>query len=210
MADGQVLIAGGNDVQHDIRYLGGVELYDPASAQWMPGPPLLTPRSHHAAVALLDGRVLVVGGLGAGPNGEVGLAKAEVYQGPVAIGPGFTGAWYDPAQAGHGLLVEVLPGHQLLAAWLTFDPAGNQAWFTGVGTYSGNTGTVTAVDQPSGGRWFPYFDPRQIAHHPWGTLTFTFSDCNHGVVQFSSTAAGYGSGSMNLTRLTQAAGLACP
>ena len=55
----------------------------------------------------------------------------------------------------------------------------------------------------------PNFDPTQIVPNPWGTLIFTFSDCNHGRVDFNSIA-GYGTGSMSLTRLTQPAGLTCP
>jgi hypothetical protein len=43
----------------------------------------------------------------------------------------------------------------------------------------------------------------------WGTLTFTFTNCNQGKVDFNSVL-GYGTGSMNLTRLTQPAGLSCP
>jgi hypothetical protein len=44
----------------------------------------------------------------------------------------------------------------------------------------------------------------------WGTLTFTFTDCNSGRVDFTSTVPGYGNGSMNLTRLTLPDGLTCP
>jgi hypothetical protein len=129
---------------------------------------------------------------------------------PFVIGPGITGAWYDPSQSGHGLFIEVLPGSRFYASWFAFDPAGSeQAWFTGVGTYSGNAASITAVDLPTGGRWIPNFDPSQIVHNPWGTLTFTFTDCNHGTVDFNSVL-GYGAGSMNLTRLAQPAGLTCP
>ena len=129
---------------------------------------------------------------------------------PFAIGPGITGAWYDPSQSGHGLIIEVLTGSRFYASWFAFNPAGTeQAWFTGVGTYSGNTATIASVVLPTGGRWIPNFNPSQVVVNPWGTLTFTFTDCNHGRVDFSSTA-GYGSGSMNLTRLTQPAGLTCP
>jgi hypothetical protein len=119
--------------------------------------------------------------------------------------PAFTGSWFDPAQNGHGLLVEVLANSQFLAAWFTFNPAGTQqSWFLGVGSYSGNTATISQVIQPTGGRWIPNFDPSHIVNNAWGTLTFTFTDCNHGKVDFASTL-GYGSGSMNLTRLTQPA-----
>jgi len=104
----------------------------------------------------------------------------------------------------------VLPDHRLLAMWFAFNPEGNQqAWFGGVGTYSVNTATISDVALPTGGRWIPNFDPNAIVRNPWGTLTLTFTDCNHGVAKFSS-GRGYGSGSMNLLRLTQPAGLNCP
>jgi plastocyanin len=147
---------------------------------------------------------------------EAGGATGEITVQPLppaafAIGPGITGAWYDPAQSGHGLVVEVLPGNRFYASWFAFNPAGTeQAWFTGIGSYSGNTAMIVSVVMPSGGRWIPNFDPKQIIPNPWGTLTFTFTDCNHGRVDFSSVIAGYGTGSMDLTRLTQPAGLACP
>ena len=127
-----------------------------------------------------------------------------------AIGPGITGAWFDPAQSGHGLVIEVLNDNRFLAWWFAFNPAGTeQSWFGGVGTYSGNTATITDEYQTIGGRWIPNFDPSRIVNSAWGTLTITFTDCNHGRVDFNSVA-GYGAGSMNLTRLTQPAGLSCP
>lgn len=128
-----------------------------------------------------------------------------------AIGPGITGSWYDPDQSGHGIVVEVLPANRLLAAWFTFTPDGTaQSWFTGVGTYLGDTATITDVELPTGGRWIPNFDPAQVTHNHWGKLQFFFSDCNHGWVAFDSVY-GYGtSGGMKLTRLTQPIGLSCP
>jgi len=138
------------------------------------------------------------------------LLGAESALAEFAIGPGITGAWYDPLQSGHGLFIEVLPDNRFYASWFAFDPAGaQQAWFTGVGTYNGNSATIAAVEQPTGGRWIPNFAPNQIVRNAWGTLTFTFVDCNHGTVNFNSSL-GYGAGSMNLARLTQPEGLTCP
>src|SRR5207253_7230237 len=95
----------------------------------------------------------------------------------------------------------------VFVGWFTFNPAGTeQAWFVGVGTYSGNTATITLVSLPTGGRWIPNFNPNQIVNNPWGTFTFTFTDGDHGKVDFNSVF-GYGTGSMNLTRLTRLAGL---
>jgi len=64
--------------------------------------------------------------------------------------------------------------------------------------------------QTQGGQWIPNFNPANVTQPSWGTLTFSFTDCNHGRVDFDSTMPGYGTGSMNLTRLTQPAGLTCP
>ena len=130
----------------------------------------------------------------------------------VAIGPGFTGAWYDPTQSGHGILLEVLPQDRLLAYWFAFTPDGDQqAWFGGVGTIIGNQAIIYA-DRGRGGRWIPSFDPAAFALDSWGTLTFTFSDCSHGRVYFygAGNSSPWGGGSMDLTRLTQPAGLSCP
>jgi hypothetical protein len=137
------------------------------------------------------------------------LAGAATIASAVDIGPGLTGAWYDPQQNGHGLFLEVLPQNQFLAFWFTFNPDGTQqSWFGGVGTYSGATATVP-VELTTGGRWIPNFDASKIVNSPWGTLTFTFTDCNSGRVDFASTYPGYGSSHMALTRLTLPAGLTC-
>jgi hypothetical protein len=130
----------------------------------------------------------------------------------VPITPAFTGAWYDPAQGGHGIFVEVLPDDAFLAYWFAFDPDGaGQSWFGGVGSIVDDVAVVTA-DIGAGGRWIPNFDPATYSLNPWGVLIFQFSDCNHGRVDFSSVASmgAYGSGHMDITRLTQPAGLACP
>jgi plastocyanin len=130
--------------------------------------------------------------------------------GNVPITAGFTGAWYDPTQSGHGIFLEVLQNNQLLAFWYTFNPDGTQqSWFGNVGAIDGTTATVAAL-QTQGGQWIPNFNPANVTQPSWGTLTFSFTDCNHGRVDFSSSVVGYGEGHMDLTRLTQPAGLACP
>ncbi|HVV98662.1 MAG TPA: hypothetical protein VHC92_16075, partial [Rhodanobacteraceae bacterium] len=101
--------------------------------------------------------------------------------------------------------------NQILAWWFTFTPDGQQAWFGNVGAIdpATNTATVDAL-QTQGGRWIPNFDPSTVTQPLWGRLTFSFTDCNHGRVDFDSGVAGYGEGHMDLTRLTQPTGLSCP
>lgn len=217
LLDGNVLVAGGfrafweeSGVASEVA---AAELYDVNEKQWLPAGNMVVTRYSHTATLLKDGKVLVTGGVTLTPDGGGrALDSAELY-GIFPAGtivPAFTGSWFDPAQNGHGLLVEVLPNRHFLAAWFAFNAAGTQqAWFIGVGTYDGNTATINNVFQPTGGRWIPNFDPTHVVKHPWGALKFTFTDCTHGKVEFVSSA-GYGTGNMNLTRLTQPAGLTCP
>ena len=208
LPSGDVVIIGGQGKAYrsDVP-LGIAQRFNAGSASWSPTSALRTARSEHTATRLQDGTILVAGGSAIG----TALDSTELLdtEAPGSIGPGFTGSWFDPAQSGHGLFIQVLPGMRFFAAWLTFDPRGAPAWFLGVGTYSGNTATISQVEQPGGGRWIPNFDAGQVVHNAWGTLVFTFTDCNHGRVDFNSVA-GFGSGTMDLTRITRPAGLVCP
>ena len=95
----------------------------------------------------------------------------------------------------------------MMAFWFTFNPAGTQqAWLVGTGTYAGNVATIDSVTMPTGGRWIPNFDATRIVDNPWGSMTLTFDGYDHGNVEFKSML-GYGTGSMNLTRLTRPAGI---
>jgi len=127
---------------------------------------------------------------------------------PPNLGPGYTGVWYNPAQDGHGIFIEILPNNVMVAAWYVYAPEGGQAWIVGSGNISGNTGTVSGT-LATGTRFPPNFNAAQVVRTPWGQLVFTFTDCNNGRLDYSSTLAGYGSGSIPLTRLTLPAGSAC-
>jgi hypothetical protein len=211
LPDGDVLVAGGFGEANAALDTGSAFIFAPGDGRWNYTGDLGVARGDQTATVLRDGRVLVAGGRSLA-YGNVALGSAELYGQPVpsgTIGPAFTGAWYDPAQSGHGIFLQILPNNAVFLGWFAFDPSGtHQAWFGGIGSYAGDTITISAVDQPTGGRWIPNFDPSQIVHNPWGSMTLTFTDCNHGRVDFNSTL-GYGSGSMNLTRLTQPEGLTC-
>lgn len=89
LEDGRVLVTGGV-VFRDGRNvaLETAEVYDPATNRWSPVPPMRRPRADHAAVRLLDGRVLVAGGA-SGTGGSATMHQdSEVYD-PVA------GVWSD-------------------------------------------------------------------------------------------------------------------
>ena len=130
----------------------------------------------------------------------------------VPIGPGITGVWIDPAQSGHGFIIEILPGEPLrmAARWYVFEPLGGPTWIAADGVVSGGKAVLTGYRiTGSGARFASNFDPANVQEEPWGTLTFSFKDCNHGSVEWLSSLPGYGSGAMDLVRLTLPAGLTC-
>ncbi len=85
MPDGRVLIVGGgsstsNGLPAGTDATDSVVFYDPESYAFEDAAPLLHARSHHAAVLLDDGRVLVVGGAAASSAGLFqDVAEAEVF-----------------------------------------------------------------------------------------------------------------------------------
>lgn len=138
-------------------------------------------------------------------------ASLVVAAGSMAISPGITGNWYDPDASGHGFSIEVLAGNVMLAEWYAFAPDGGQAWIAASGPISGNSAVLQGYYPVGpGGRFPPNFNPAQLQNEFWGTITFTFADCNSGQVSWFPAVAGYASGSLPIRRLTLPAGLSCP
>ncbi len=90
LRDGSVLLAGGQTMISDGAFLsfGGslatAERFEPSSGRFVREPGMRHPRSSHTATLLMDGRVLIVGGVDyslstrTGPTWRV-LAEAELY-----------------------------------------------------------------------------------------------------------------------------------
>lgn len=63
LADGRVLVAGGHTGRRAaLRVHASVEIYDPATSSFEPAGEMIVPRHKHDAIALPDGRVMIVGG----------------------------------------------------------------------------------------------------------------------------------------------------
>ena len=101
------------------------------------------------------------------------------------------GSRFDPATDGHGFSIEVLPGNRMLADWYVYAPNGGPVWIVATGTISGNTGVLQGFQKIGiGGRFPPDFDPSKLEDLLWGTLIFTFTDCNHGQVSWQPIVGG--------------------
>ena len=53
------------------------------------------------------------------------------------------------------------------------------------------------------------FDASAVVQETWGKFVLSFSGCNSGVMYYQSSQPGFGSGSLNLNRITNINGLDC-
>ena len=146
------------------------------------------------------------------PNGQEFInGQCQTVSQSFTIGGGISGSWYDPNQSGHGFLIEVVKGtDQALAVWFAFDSQGNRTWISAQGTIDGDHVAMNAVIV-DGGRFPPHFDAAAIERDSWGTLDFTFTDCDHAAVAWSTPNLAFTpSGRMTLVRLTSIEGTTCP
>lgn len=79
LEDGRILVMGGYDRPWSgdgpaPTPLRSAAIYDPRTGQWRSAAPMAIPRARHAAAALSDGRVAVVGGMSMNPT-----ASVEIY-----------------------------------------------------------------------------------------------------------------------------------
>lgn len=136
--------------------------------------------------------------------------------GDAGIGAGISGMWFDAANPGHGVIMQVLDGgadpapDKLVAYWNVFDNSGNQLNVFGLGDIAPNGTTVSVpVSSGSGGRFPPAFMSSQVTQTPFGTLAFSFSNCNTGSMAVTPTRSGFSPVTIPLTRLSNVVDLPC-
>ena len=138
-----------------------------------------------------------------------GMAYAQV---DISNG-GVSGQWYNPARDGEGIFLEVVrtdSGQQVSVSWFTYDLEGFQMWLVGNVPISGDTTTVTIpVVVTSGAKFGDAYNPADVQRQSWGTLTLTFDNCNSGLLSYTSSVDGFGSGAIELTRLTNLTQVQC-
>ena len=128
---------------------------------------------------------------------------------PVSEAALLSGSWYDPTHAGEGFNVEVLSDGQVVVYWFSYDPEGNRRWFFGLGVIRDSKLAFDNMFTSSGGMFGPDFDPAAVEFNPWGSLEMDLT-CEGGTATYNSTEEGFGSGTLNLVRLTNIDQLPCP
>jgi hypothetical protein len=119
-----------------------------------------------------------------------------------------SGSWYDPSHAGEGFTVEVMDDGRALVYWFSFGPNGERRWFFGVGEIIDGKMMITQMITTRGGKFGPDFNPATVEELPWGSLELAI-DCDGGTATYNSSEEGFGSGVLNVVRLSSMAGLAC-
>lgn len=148
--DGRVLVTGGTDSVIDGgRVSDSAELYDPVTGVWEQTQNMSTPRVHHTATLLADGKVLVVGGMDGTGNW---LASAEMFdpqtEAWTAVAGMATPRWYHSATLVPGGRVLVAGGingaDTPLASVELFDPA-TRSWIRAGALGVGRSGQLATL-----------------------------------------------------------------
>lgn len=135
----------------------------------------------------------------------IGMLMISFSISAIDIIPSITGAWFDKDNPGQGFNVEVLDNNRIIIFWYSYDQ-GSPIWLLGDGTYTGDTATIPFT-QFQGSNFGVNHSADSVTSQPFGDATFTFDTCNSGSMTYNSPT--FGSGSINLTRLTNISGLPC-
>jgi len=123
-------------------------------------------------------------------------------------GDAISGSWFEPATTGQGFVVQRLPDNRGVVYWFTYDPNGAPYWISGIGPIEGSTLQIDEALVFSGPQFGQAYDPSALQSEVWGSLTLSF-DCSEASADYASVLPQFGSGSIDLIRLTQIAGLNC-
>jgi hypothetical protein len=104
-----------------------------------------------------------------------------------AIGPAYSGSWFNPDQSGHGFSLEYSLLNDstpfVVVYWYVYDSEGNPIFLIGLGEpEEGNT--VTLEFEAPYGMKFGEFDPESTIRADGGTGVFTFEDSESGIFNY--------------------------
>jgi hypothetical protein len=127
-----------------------------------------------------------------------------------AVPSGISGTWYNAAQNGHGVSIEVLDDARAIAFWYVYDRNGQPVHLYFDGRIDGRTIRGTAY-RASGMR-FGQFDPATLNLDIWGQIDLDVLSCQSVQLRYRGNGpagAGFGDGEIALARLSQLRDLPC-
>jgi hypothetical protein len=130
----------------------------------------------------------------------------------VPIQPAIGGAWYKATEEGHGFVINISEDANgqltFLATWYVYDTEGKQMWLLGSAPFSEGDMSVTVPVVVTQGAKFNDFISSDVNKTDWGNLTFEFSSCGEGIVNYNPVLD-FPSGTVAIQRLTNTAGIDC-
>jgi plastocyanin len=141
-------------------------------------------------------------------NGRINVVGAV----PVKLNRGMSGAWFEPATSGQGMLLDVDPVTRFVfVAWFTYERPSTGApgeaakvgvsdnrWLTAQGNYTDGSNAVTlSMFKTGGGRFDQGGGTTTTAA---GTLTLEFTSCNSAIATYTLTPE-FISSTIELTRV---------
>jgi hypothetical protein len=128
---------------------------------------------------------------------------------PVMAYGGQSGSWYDASHSGEGFALQWMSRNQAIVTWYTYDTQGNQIWLLGIGGQRDGAIVFEHVTRTFGPHFGTAFDPARLQNEDWGSLSLRL-DCGGGAAHYVSSKPEYGSGDLNLVRLTKLKQPDCP
>ncbi len=120
-----------------------------------------------------------------------------------------SGSWYDPLRSGEGMLIEELAGDLALIYWFTYTPDGQQAWVYGVAPIENEAVSMDQLYQTSGTFFGDDFQSEDVINSLWGSGQLVFDDCASMSLSFDAIDERYGTGQLQLQKLTGVVGQTC-
>ncbi|MDJ0653292.1 MAG: spondin domain-containing protein [Xanthomonadales bacterium] len=123
-----------------------------------------------------------------------------------AVDGSYSGSWFNTGRSGEGLLLELVDDANPTAvvSFYTYAPdgSGDQVWLFGSGPLVGDTAIADLVIT-EGAQFGDGFDAASVTRTDWGQVRVQFTSPTTAVLEYESLLEDYGSGTMNLNRLTQ-------
>ena len=141
-------------------------------------------------------------------NRLMGLDCGKPRQVPTREEARYSGSWFDPSHNGEGYVIEVLDDARVLVYWFTYGPDGSRRWFVGVDETDDGKIAFAQMLSTHGGIFGPDYDPDSVEILDWGTLELDIN-CDGGTARYSSLEPAFGSGELDIVRLTLIDGLPC-
>jgi beta-glucanase (GH16 family) len=122
-------------------------------------------------------------------NGHTELGGSSIPDEP-AIGPEYSGSWYNPEQSGHGFSMEVGEAEDgspsAVVYWYTYDDLGNPIFMVGSGVPDAYALEIL-FDSPYGMK-YGEFDSGSVTRENGGTAHFEFADKDNGIFSYTPSA----------------------